>query len=196
MLNQNIKGFLTLLTITGIITSVFYGYKGFVEPNLINNVELYPVEIEQVNISPKVEISGNTAEITWEVAEESGGILYTTAKQDCIQKTSNCIQLTSTVSGPKHKVNIEGLEEGKNYFYKIQIGQEEFPKEEEIFFSFAAPVYGPPIETTTVKTEETPELDPKKFQEALKNQDLTFDLNSDGKVTIADLYLVNNKSSE
>lgn len=194
MLNQNIKGFLTLLTISGIITSVFYGYKGFVEPSLINNVELYPVEIEQVNISPKVEIFENKAEITWEVSEETGGVLYSTSKQDCIQKSEKCKQLTSTFEGTKHKVTIAELEEGKSYFYKIQIGQEVFPKEEEIFFSFAAPAYQPTVETTP--EEKGPKIDPKKFQEALKNQDLTYDLNSDGRVTIADLYLVNNKSSE
>ena len=191
MLNQNTKGFLTLLTITGIITSVFYGYKGLIEPNLMRSAELFPVELTQINIAPKVEIKATKADITWENTSGNESLIYTTKKQDCIDKNTNCITLKAQVSGNQSTVEITDLKEKTDYFYKIIIEDKEFPQEKENFFSFKQPA------TTTLETkpiESNPLPDPKKIQEAFKNQDLTYDMNGDGKVTIADLYILNSKA--
>ncbi|NCT55567.1 hypothetical protein GW755_01845 [bacterium] len=187
MLNQNTKGFLTLLTITGIVSSVFYGYKGLIEPNLMRNAELFPVEIAEITITPKVEIRDTLASITWEIEDSAGGIKYANKKQDCIDKNNECLSIQAEINGTHHKAEILNLKEDTDYFYKIIVNGEEFPKEDEKFFSFKKPSDPKPAENTG------PDLDPKNIHEAIKTQDLTYDLNGDGKVTIADLYMLNSK---
>lgn len=191
MLNQNIKGFLTLLTVAGVISSVFYGYKGFVEPNLMRNAELFPVDVTEITISPKVEIKEDSAIISWEAEGLSGGIIYSTNKKDCIDKNQECKSYSSKDTGIQHTAEIANLKEGQNYYYKILIENKEFPQESDSFFSFIKPA----SEKDTSKEIPTDKLDPKKIHDAIKNQDLSYDLNSDGKVNIADLYLLNNNDS-
>src|SRR3989344_4764207 len=183
MLNQNIKGFLTLLLILSLFAALYFGYKGIFEPRFVNDtVGEFPVDVGEATVTPEIEIQSNLAIIKWETPYESiGSVLYTTNKETCMGLSTGECGIANSASGLSHEVTLENLEPGQEYFYKISIDSTKYPIEEGEFFSFITP--------QASQASSTGEVSPilEEFKNAMQNQDLSYDFNGDNTITILDL---------
>ena len=196
MLYQNFKGLLTLVFIFTLLVGGFYLYKEFVESSFITSkeVEQYPIS-ENIEINPKIEISEESAVISWETPFETiGAILYCPK-----ENTTDCKETGSKSKSKKHSIILQNLDSDTNYSYKILIENKYYPLDEKSYFGFKtlirsknnSPVSGEkPTRKTTVSipTVQVSSTTSKfiKFKEAVKKQDLNFDINKDGKVDMTD----------
>ncbi|PIR43179.1 hypothetical protein COV24_04000 [candidate division WWE3 bacterium CG10_big_fil_rev_8_21_14_0_10_32_10] len=197
MLNQNIKGFLTLVLIITLISALYFGYKGIIEPNFINkNPGQYPVSTEDTRIAPQIEVQSDSAKVSWETPYTSkGAVKFSGNKQDCIDNNSNCSTLESN-EDTSHNLNITNLNPNQEYFYKIMIDGTEYPLAKEEFFSFTTTASAKPDnlldQTNSQSTDKNALL--QEFKGALESQDMKFDFNNDGKVSSLDFPLYVNKN--
>jgi hypothetical protein len=188
MLFQNFKGFLTLALVLSMVATGFYFYKGIVEPGFINqsSVDQFALTTEEVEVSPKIEVYESKATITWQTPyESSGGVTY------CTNKTNPGSCKNSAVSfGKDHTIELAGLNPETNYYYKIEIDGLTYPTLETEYYSFNTKqgAAKTPLNARQTVQETENEGD---FAKAMRDQDLSFDYNKDGKVTLADMKYKN-----
>lgn len=194
MLKQNLKGFFTSLIIVLLITLIFFGYKGFLEPYLISkkpensttttldtfllNIEEDKEKVvsdEKFAVTPSVDVGVNQATISWETPIKMfGSIEYSNNDKSCETKEGNCTVKIAEEKN-KHTFKLENLQPNTEYFYKVTIGSKKYP--ETGTYSFKTPE----------KPQKTqPGKDIKEFIEARKRQDLDYDFNKDGIVNFTD----------
>jgi hypothetical protein len=167
MLTQNFKGFLTLIFSLSLVATAFYFYKSILEPGIVskNSLEQFAVSTEEVEITPEIKVYSERATVSFTTPfETSSKIFYCTDKES----TETCNNSVSSF-GKNHDITVSKLTKNTKYFYKIIIDEIKYPLEELDFYNFE----------TKGST--------KTFEQALKEQDLSFDYNKDGKVTITDL---------
>lgn len=182
MLYQNFKGFLTLALVFSLVATGFYFYKGVVENGFIQNqsIEQFAVTTENVEVEPKIEISGTGVNIQWNTPYETAGtVKYCTSKTD----SSTC-KTTSTSFGKEHAIQILKLEANQNYYYQIGIDNTYYPEKD--FYTFMLEGSSTNPSASTPSSNKSNSLD-KEFMEALKTQNLDYDYNKDGVVTAADI---------
>lgn len=187
MLYQNFRGFLTLALVLSLVATGFYFYKGVVETGFIKsqNLEQFAVTTENIEVKPKIEISRSGVNINWETPyETSGTVKYCTSKTN----DSSC-KTTSTSFGKTHSIQILQLTPNQNYFYQIGIDGTYYPNGDYYTFKLegnssnnAGTIENPKIPKSSGITQE--------FLKALKTQNLDYDYNKDGVVTVADIRSV------
>lgn len=182
MLYQNFKGFLTLALVFSLVATGFYFYKGVVENGFIQNqsIEQFSVTTENVEVEPKIEISGSGVTVQWATPYETAGTI-----KYCTNKTDNATcKTTSTSFGKDHSIQILSLEPNQNYYYQIGIDNMYYPEKDFYTFSIEGKSTPPSLPSNS------PGSINKDFMEALKTQNLDYDYNKDGVVTAADIRSV------
>lgn len=184
MLYQNFKGFLTLALVLSLVATGFYFYKGVVETGFIENqnIEQFAVTTESVEVEPKIEISGSGVNIKWDTPYETSG----TIKYCTNNKNSASCKTTNTSFGKNHSIQILELTPNQNYFYQIGIDGVYYPSNDYYTFKLDEA-----INKTTLPTDDSVIPSTSKvsqdFLNAIKTQNLDYDYNKDGSVTVADI---------
>jgi hypothetical protein len=183
MLFQNFKGFLTLALVLSLVATSFYFYKGIVEPGVIqkNSLEQFAVSTEEIEVKPQIEVYPNKAVVTWDTPYESSGVVkYCTNPEE--PPTCNKSQ---TSFGKNHRVTLDKLDSNKTYYYNIGIDNNMYPSQKGSHYKFVTGgLNGKKSKLAEYIAKESPTQ--KDFNAAMKNQDLKYDYNKDGKITVAD----------
>ena len=198
MLSQNFKGLLTLVFIFALLIGGFYAYKNVLEPSLINKetIEQFPVSTD-VEITPKIEVMDTKANIKFETPYETKTAILYCLKQD----NKNCKEISGKDKNKVQNITISNLTPSTEYEYKIMIEDKYYPTDEKSYFSFKTKgttgnnLTTPQPSKSPLLSRENNKLTPtssvKKnslvdFRNAMKTQDLKYDTNKDGKVSLED----------
>lgn len=196
MLTQNLRGVITFILIIALVVALYAGYKVVIEPRFITNQEagIFVTETDNTVVSPEIEIYTDNANIMWETPYTSiGGVIYSTNPENCISKNAECTTINSE-GEQKHNVMLTNLIPNTEYFYKIKIDDTYYPIEESNFFSFTTQQQDQTGKT--VQVELGGQLKLEDFQKAIQEQDLTYDINKDGKVNLADVAAYKKQNSQ
>ena len=197
MLSQNFKGLLTLVLIFALLIGGFYAYKNIFEPSLITkeNVEQFPVSTD-VEITPKIEIFDTKVNIIFQTPFQTKTAVLYCVKQD----TKNCKEIPGNENSKDQNITIANLTPATEYEYKLMIEDKYYPAEEKSYFNFKTKLANTSSSSPTptkspLLSREGNKLSPTssskktslvEFREAMKKQDLKYDTDNDGKVTIED----------
>src|SRR3989344_499397 len=128
---EGYKGFITFLVISAIIGVSLVGFNRLNQPT--NNVSVAsPANPEPINL--QVRLKSNTeVEISWITQDPSvGKIIYSKNTWQCenVSEPSDiCRSILEPTENTVHQIDLVNLDEGMEYFYKVEINGARFPQE-------------------------------------------------------------------
>lgn len=136
-----------------------------------------PVVPENVTI---YEITSNSAVVSWTTKKETqGAITYG------INPNSLSLMKTETSPTTQHRLTLTNLLPETTYYFAIKIGENLYDNNGTPFAFTTTPQVQQPTPPPT--STPTPVMTEEKIKEAIKDNDLTYDLNKDGVVNSLDI---------
>lgn len=138
-----------------------------------------PINPENVAV---YEITSNSAVISWITKKEvQAAINYG------INPNSLSLIKTETSPSTQHQITLTNLLPGTTYYFTIKIGENIYDNNGTPFSFTTNSQEEKPTPTLTPPNIPSPAITEEKIEEAIKNNDTSYDLNKDGAVNSLDL---------
>jgi len=126
---------------------------------------------EPKNVQSRV-VGSDQAVISWSTDDEVISLILYGTSPTSVDETQTELSSVKT-----HRVTLNNLTTDTTYYFKIQVGQEVFDNEDQMW------------KFNTPPAETPPKLSEDEFKKAFGTADLRFDLNNDGVVNWFDYQL-------